>query len=104
MEEAWPRMRLTVHIATRLNRSHLFPGAVSYVLPCLGRSEEDRQASGPQTVSMEDSLSCIHGSRATHAPAAKTLLSEVAIVAGSPRPRCRPIPSCAGMNGWEITP
>ncbi len=62
MEEAWQGMRLTVQIATKLNRSHLINGKVAYLLPCLGRSEEDVQASGPQTVTMEDSLSMIHGS------------------------------------------
>src|SRR3569833_628209 len=57
MEAAWPSMRLTVQIATKLNRSHLINGGVAYLLPCLGRSEEDIQLSGPQTVTMEDSLS-----------------------------------------------
>ena len=47
MEEAWPRMRLTVQIATKLNRSHLVNGEVAYLLPCLGRTEQDIQASGP---------------------------------------------------------
>ncbi|TCP85179.1 molybdopterin-dependent oxidoreductase alpha subunit [Rhizobium sp. PP-F2F-G36] len=81
MEEAWPRMRLTVQIATKLNRGHLFNGRVAYLLPCLGRTEIDRQASGPQTVTMEDSTSCFHGSKGFHAPAAETLQSEVRIVA-----------------------
>src|SRR4051812_9112454 len=48
MEAAWPNLKLTVHIATKLNRSHLLPGEQGFILPCLGRSEEDRQASGPQ--------------------------------------------------------
>ncbi len=56
-------MRLTVQIATKLNRSHLFHGEVAYLLPCLGRIEIDRQATGAQAVSMEDSTTCIHGSR-----------------------------------------
>ncbi|HEV7437920.1 MAG TPA: FdhF/YdeP family oxidoreductase [Pseudorhizobium sp.] len=82
MEEAWTKMRLTVQIATKLNRSHLINGEVAYLLPCLGRSEQDLQASGPQTVTMEDSLSCIHGSVGKHSPASEHLLSELAIVAG----------------------
>ena len=82
MEAAWPRMRLTVQIATKLNRSHLINGEVAYLLPCLGRSEEDMQASGAQAVTMEDSLSCIHGSLGRITPASEHLLSEVAIVAG----------------------
>jgi molybdopterin-dependent oxidoreductase alpha subunit len=82
MERVWPKMRLTVQIATKLNRSHLINGEVAYLLPCLGRSEEDLQAGGPQTVTMEDSLSHIHGSVGKNTPASEHLLSEVAIVAG----------------------
>lgn len=82
MEAAWQNMQLTVQIATRLNRSHLINGNVAYLLPCLGRSEEDAQDSGPQTVTMEDSLSMIHGSRGHRKPASEHLLSELAIVAG----------------------
>ena len=82
MEEAWPRLRLSVQIATKLNRNHLFPGAVTYLLPCLGRIEQDVQATGPQAVSVEDSTSCIHGSRGKAKPASPHLLSEPAIVAG----------------------
>jgi molybdopterin-dependent oxidoreductase alpha subunit len=82
MEEAWTKMRLTVQIATKLNRSHLVNGDSAYLLPCLGRTEEDRQASGPQTVTMEDTFSCIHGSIGRRKPASKDLLSEMAIVAG----------------------
>jgi molybdopterin-dependent oxidoreductase alpha subunit len=82
MEDAWPRLRLSVQIATKLNRSHLFPGAVTYLLPCLGRIEEDVQASGPQAVAMEDSTSCIHGSKGKARPASDHLMSEPAIVAG----------------------
>lgn len=92
MEAAWTRMQLTVQIATKLNRSHLINGETAYLLPCLGRSEEDLQESGPQAVTMEDSLSMIHGSVGKRKPASEHLLSELAIVAGiakatlSPRP------------------
>ncbi|WP_430307311.1 FdhF/YdeP family oxidoreductase [Rhizobium sp. 0TCS1.26] len=82
MEAAWQTMRLTVQIATKLNRSHLINGETAFLLPCLGRSEEDMQTSGPQIVSMEDSLSCIHGSIGRRKPASDELLSEMAIVAG----------------------
>jgi molybdopterin-dependent oxidoreductase alpha subunit len=82
MEEAWTRMELTVQIATKLNRSHLVNGKSAYLLPCLGRTEEDIQASGPQTVTMEDTFSCIHGSIARRNAASEHLRSELAIVAG----------------------
>jgi molybdopterin-dependent oxidoreductase alpha subunit len=92
MEQAWTTMRLTVQIATKLNRSHLVNGEMAYLLPCLGRSEEDLQASGPQTVTVEDSLSCIHGSVGRHKPASAHLLSEPAIVAGLAKATLAPSP------------
>ncbi len=63
MEAAWRKLRLTVQIATKLNRSHVIHGEVAYLLPCLGRLEIDEQASGPQAVSMESSVAHFHGSR-----------------------------------------
>ena len=82
MEAAWRNMRLTVQVATKLNRSHLVNGRTAYLLPCRGRIEKDVQASGPQTVSMEDSTACIHGSFGHVGPASENLRSEPAIVAG----------------------
>ncbi len=82
LEEAWKRLRLTVNVATKLNRGHLLCGEVSLLLPCLGRLERDVQATGDQKVSMEDSTTCIHASLGTHEPASPDLLSEPAIVAG----------------------
>jgi len=80
MEEAWPRQRLTVQIATKLNRGHLFNGEIAYLLPCLGRSEMDPLTGHPQVVSMEDSLSCVHGSVGKRTPASEQLKSEIEIV------------------------
>ncbi|MFZ5738625.1 MAG: FdhF/YdeP family oxidoreductase [Pseudomonadota bacterium] len=82
MEAAWTRMQLTVQIATKLNRSHLVNGKSAYLLPCLGRTEQDVQASGPQAVTMEDTFSCIQGSIGLRKPASEHLKSELAIVAG----------------------
>lgn len=82
VEPEWGRQELTVHIATKLNRSHLIPGRQSYLLPCLARPEEDNQATGPQAVTIEDSFSHIHGSIGRRKPASDQLRSELAIVAG----------------------
>lgn len=82
MEAAWRRLRLTVNIATKLNRSHLIHGEIAYLLPCLGRIERDEQASGPQAVSIESSVAHFHGSRGKVKPAGADLLSEPAIIAG----------------------
>ena len=62
-------MRLTVQIATKLNRSHLVHGEVAYLLPCLGRTEQDMQASGPQAVIMEDSSAASTARSARRKPA-----------------------------------
>ncbi len=72
---------LTVHVATKLNRSHLVHGRDALLLPCLGRTEIDLQASGPQAVTVEDSMSMVHLSSGRNEPASPELLSEPAIVA-----------------------
>jgi molybdopterin-dependent oxidoreductase alpha subunit len=92
MEKAWTGLRLTVQVATKLNRSHLVNGEIAYLLPCLSRTEEDIQASGPQAVSMEDTFSCIHGSQARRTPASEHLKSEPAIVAGLAKATLPPNP------------
>jgi len=56
MEAAWTKMELTVQVATKLNHSHLVNGKHAYLLPCRGRTEQDMQATGPQAVSVEDTL------------------------------------------------
>jgi molybdopterin-dependent oxidoreductase alpha subunit len=73
---------LTAHISTKLNRSHLVTGHTALILPCLGRSEIDRQANGPQFVTVEDSMSIVNRSEGVAAPASDQLRSEPAIVAG----------------------
>ncbi|MDE1181000.1 FdhF/YdeP family oxidoreductase [Paraburkholderia sp.] len=82
LEAGWRRLPLNVQIGTHLNRSHVLHGRAAYLLPCLGRIEVDQQASGPQSVTVEDSTACIHGSRGFAEPASRDLLSEPAIVAG----------------------
>ncbi|WNO54944.1 FdhF/YdeP family oxidoreductase [Stakelama saccharophila] len=82
MVEGWSNLPIQVHIATKLNKSHLSPGADAWLLPCLGRLERDMQESGAQVVTMEDSFSHIYGSVGKAEPASPYLLSEPAIVAG----------------------
>jgi molybdopterin-dependent oxidoreductase alpha subunit len=79
--EALARTRLTVHVSTKLNRSHLVTGRAALILPCLGRSEVDAQATGPQFVTCENSMGVVQMSRGRLPPASKDLLSEPAIVA-----------------------
>ena len=82
---AMARCRLTVHVSTKLHRGHLVTGTQALILPCLGRSEVDMQAGGPQFVTVENSMSVVSSSEGVLAPAAPTLRSEVAIVAGLAR-------------------
>jgi molybdopterin-dependent oxidoreductase alpha subunit len=79
--EAMRGLDLAVHIATKLNRSHLLLARQSFLLPCLGRTEIDMQASGPQSVTVEDSMSMVHASRGGLKPASEHLKSEPAIIA-----------------------
>ena len=99
LEPAWRDLQLTVHVATKLNRSHLVHGKVSYLLPCRGRIEVDRQESGEQTVAMEDSTGVMHASRGVAEPAAATLLSEPAIIAGIAKASLPPNPKVP-WDGW----
>ncbi len=84
-ERALTDCRLTVHISTKLNRSHLVPGELSMILPTLARTDIDRQASGPQFVTIEDSFGTVHRSIGRLQPASTHLRSEVSIVAGIAR-------------------
>ena len=79
---AMRRLELAVHVATKLNRSHLLIGRQALLFPCLGRTEVDIQASGPQSVTVEDSMSMVHALTGTLEPASPMLRSEPAIVAG----------------------
>ncbi len=79
--EALRRCRLTAHVSTKLNRAHLVTGRRALILPCLGRTELDHQASGEQFVTVEDSMSVVHASRGGLTAASEDLLSEPAIVA-----------------------
>lgn len=80
--EAMRKLDLAVHISTKLNRSHLITAKTSLILPCLGRTDLDTQASGPQAVTVEDSMSMVHASRGFLKPPGELLKSEPAIIAG----------------------
>ena len=73
---------LTVHVSTKLNRSHVVCGRTALILPTLGRTEIDEQRSGPQVVTVEDSMCSVHASRGPLQPASPHLRSEVSIVTG----------------------
>ena len=83
--EALRRCEMTVHISTKLNRSHLVTGKEAWILPCLGRTEVDQQPSGVQFVTVENSMGIVHRSRGGLPPASPELRSEPWIVAGLAR-------------------
>ena len=83
--QCFPAMRmldLTVHIGTKLNRTHLLVGKESILFPCLGRTEQDLQSNGPQSITVEDSMSMVHASRGKLPPASEHLRSEISIIGG----------------------
>jgi molybdopterin-dependent oxidoreductase alpha subunit len=95
MEPAWRRIRLTVNVITKLNRSALLPGEISYILPVIGRLEIDETAAGQQMLSMEDTSACVHGNRGLRKPASPHLISEIRLICElaqkvfDPNPRVR---------------
>jgi len=79
-EAAFRAAEMTVQISTKLNRSHAVVGREALILPTMGRTEIDRQASGEQFVSVEDTVCAVHPSWGKVEPVSPTLLSEVAII------------------------
>ncbi|MEU0695005.1 FdhF/YdeP family oxidoreductase [Streptomyces niveus] len=96
-EAAMRTARLTVHVSTKLNRSHAVTGARALILPTLGRTDKDVQAGGRQIVTVEDSMGMVHASRGNLAPASPHLLSEPAIVARLARAVLGP----ESLTPWE---
>ncbi|UOQ58159.1 FdhF/YdeP family oxidoreductase [Leucobacter allii] len=81
-ESAMRKTRLSVQLSTKLNRSHVITGEEALILPVLGRTEVDLQASGPQYVTVEDSVCAVHASHGQIAPISDQVRSETAIVTG----------------------
>jgi molybdopterin-dependent oxidoreductase alpha subunit len=80
--DALRNCELTVQVSTKLNRSHVVHGKRALILPCLGRTEKDHQASGEQGVTVEDSMSMVHISYGMKEPGSPQLRSECGILAG----------------------
>ncbi|HJZ73245.1 MAG TPA: FdhF/YdeP family oxidoreductase [Vicinamibacterales bacterium] len=83
--EALRKCDLTVQVSTKLNRSHVVHGSHALILPCLGRTDKDVQASGLQGVTVEDAMAMVHISFGMKEPESPYLLSECAILAGMAR-------------------
>ncbi|MFB8047270.1 FdhF/YdeP family oxidoreductase [Streptomyces hydrogenans] len=96
-EAAMRRARLTVHVSTKLNRSHAVTGTRALILPTLGRTDKDVQRGGRQFVTVEDSMGQVHASRGNLPPASPHLLSEPAIVARM----ARAVLGAGSATPWE---
>jgi molybdopterin-dependent oxidoreductase alpha subunit len=90
---------LTVQVSTKLNRSHLVHGKRALILPCLSRTDKDRQAGGEQGVTVEDAMSMVHISYGMKEPASPHLRSECAIIAGMARAT---LPRSATRWQWYV--
>ena len=97
--EGLRQCELTVQVSTKLNRSHLVHGRKALILPCLGRTERDQQATGLQGVTVEDAMSMVHLSIGRKQPASTHLLSEPAIIAGMARAA---LPDSATPWEWYV--
>ncbi len=74
------KCRLTVHVSTKLNRSHLVHGEQALILPCLSRSDQDVINGAAQLVSCENSMGVVQASQGVLKPVSRQLLSEPVIV------------------------
>lgn len=82
LEAGMQRAKLTVHISTKPNRSHVVHGQTSLILPTLGRTDkDDKHPKGAQFLSVEDSMSVIHSTQGRLTPVSEHLLAEPVIVA-----------------------
>ncbi|WP_160062618.1 FdhF/YdeP family oxidoreductase [Psychromonas sp. L1A2] len=80
--QAMSRCDLTVNIATKLNRTHLYPGKTALILPCLGRTDIDLQQGKSQKITVEDSFSMVHSSQGVIKSDIRQMRSEPVIIAG----------------------
>ena len=82
MRSGMQQLDLAVHLATKLNRTHLMTAKQTFLLPVLGRTELDMQKDGAQAVTVEDSMSMVHASHGRLTPVSEHVHSEPAIIAG----------------------
>jgi molybdopterin-dependent oxidoreductase alpha subunit len=99
--QALRQCKLTVHVSTKLNRAHLVTGETALILPCLGRTEIDIQSSGPQFVTVEDSMGVVHSSKGNLKPGSPLLKSEIAIVCGLAMALFKSNPEKLNRVSWE---
>jgi anaerobic selenocysteine-containing dehydrogenase len=72
--------KMTVHVSTKLNRSHLHHGEIGLILPCLGRTDRIKEKSGLQKLTVENSMGMVHSTQGSLEPRSEYLLSEPHII------------------------
>ncbi|MAJ51033.1 MAG: hypothetical protein CMB82_05395 [Flammeovirgaceae bacterium] len=78
--KALEQTQMSVHISTKLNRSHLHHGEIGLILPCLGRTDVIVEKSGPQTLTVENSMGTVHTTKGFVKSHTNRLLSEPHII------------------------
>ena len=71
---------MTVHVSTKLNRSHLVHGKEALILPCYSRSDKDIINGVEQIVSCENSMGVVQLSKGVLNPISDQFLSETQII------------------------
>lgn len=80
-EKALNNCNLTVHISTKLNRSHLTPGKTALILPSMGRTDKFEVNGKPMLLSVENSMGVVHSTEGKLTPPSEFVRSEPVIVA-----------------------
>ena len=79
--EAFAKTELSVHISTKLNRSHLEHGKTALILPSMGRTDKFEKDGKPMLLSVENSMGVVHSTKCVLEPPSKEVRSEPIIVA-----------------------
>ncbi|ERM82583.1 hypothetical protein P872_04530 [Rhodonellum psychrophilum GCM71 = DSM 17998] len=79
--EALRKCNLTVHISTKLNRSHLTHGKTALILPSMGRTDKYIKNGKSQFVTVENSMGIVHSTQGIFPAPSEFVESEPVIVA-----------------------
>ena len=79
--DAFANCNLTVHISTKLNRSHLTHGKTALILPSMGRTDKYERNGKPMLLSVENSMGIVHTTQGKLDPPSDMVRSEPVIVA-----------------------
>ena len=78
--QAMRKLKLSVHVSTKLNRSHLVHGEEALILPTLSRSDKDVVNGEEQFISCENSMGVVQMSKGMLKPVSEHLMNENQII------------------------